>query len=160
MKEKIYKYLLQEQEKITSEKILEKFFYTFNETNPQAEKIVNSILSDDARFLKDESGVWSVKKHEEKQQLNNIVFSIIEFASISVGNKKELPVLVAIAHVQNFKTISKKIYTLDVPLKISNEIQKSRKALISEIEVDGKFFDNLNSIYKRLTNSILITANH
>jgi hypothetical protein len=158
MKEKIYNYLLEEQKKITPGQILEQFFYTSDKSNPQAEKIVYSILSGDSRFVKDDSGEWSVKKQEEKQSLNNVVFSIIDFETIPVGNNKEIPVILAIAQIQNFKTILKKIFTIDIPIKVSNEIKKKRETLISQIKVDGKFITNLNTIYESLTNSILVSS--
>ncbi len=157
MKEKIYKYLLEKHETITPEQILEKFFYTFDKPIPQAEKIVDSILSDDVRFVKEESGFWSVKKQEKKQSLHDIVFSIIEYKTIPINNKKELPVLLAIAQVKNFKPVSKKIFTIDIPIKISNEIQNKRETLISQTEIDGKFLTNLDTIYESLTGSVLVS---
>jgi hypothetical protein len=158
MKEKIYNYLLEEQQTISPGQILEQFFYTLDKSNPQAEKIVNSILSGDSRFVKDDSGEWSVKKQVEKQSLNNVIFSLIDFETIPIGNNKEIPVILAIAQIQNFKIKLKKIFIIDIPIKVSKEIKKKQETLISQIEVDGKFLTNLNTIYESLTNSILISS--
>ena len=60
MREKIYKYLLEEQDSITANQILEKFFFVSDKPISQAEKIVDSILMSDVRFVKEKNGHWTV----------------------------------------------------------------------------------------------------
>jgi len=155
MKEKIYKYLL-EKESLTPVEILEKYFFSFNTSISQADKIVDSLLINDSRFIKNEEGRWSIKRQPEKQSLKDIAFSIIEFKTITIERKKELPILLGVALVKNFTTIFKKIYTVDIPIKISEQIQKIRTAMINGEKIEANFLNNMDLICRELPNSVLV----
>lgn len=85
MKERIYKYLVEQNRTVSSQEIIEKFFHVLNHYPPQLENIVASILKDDPRFVRDQVAEWHVQKKDDGENLADVVFSIIEIESIETS---------------------------------------------------------------------------
>ncbi|HEX9970553.1 MAG TPA: hypothetical protein VGD14_00645, partial [bacterium] len=101
MKEKIYHYLKERDQGVTSQEISEKIFHVLGQYPPELDRIIESMLRDDSRFVRDEIGEWHVNKKDEGESFADIVFSIIEFEFIPIDSKHEVPALLGIARVKN-----------------------------------------------------------
>ena len=77
MKEKIYKYIIEKNSTVTTQEIIEQFFHVYDQYPPQMETIVESMLDNDPRFVRDEIGEWFIPKKHEEQDLAEISFSIV-----------------------------------------------------------------------------------
>jgi len=157
MIEKIYKYLVEKDSKVSTQEIIEKFFHVFNQYPPQMETIVESILKDDSRFVRDEIGEWYIQKKYEKQNLADVVFSIVETEVIPIDSKTEIPVLLGIARVKNMKLISQQIFSLDISDQDFPQLRNKINQLQQNLIVDLVFNRNAEEIYQNLDKTIVIS---
>ena len=113
MKEKIYNYLVDKNKGVPPAEIIEEFFCVSGQYPSQMENVVDSILKNDERFIRDEVGEWSVKKIRQRL-LTDMMFSIIELETVTIDHQRELPLFMGIAQVQNSKMISNHIFSLEI----------------------------------------------
>ena len=157
MKEKIYKYIEEKDKKVSTQEIIEQFFHVYDQYPPQMETIVESMLIDDPRFVRNEIGEWFIQKKHEKQNLTDVTFSIVEIETIPVDSKREVSVLLAIARVKNNKLISQQIYSLEIPVEYSPRLKYQISQLQQEFTTNFSFNQNAAQIYQNLENTILIS---
>ncbi|UCE07298.1 MAG: nucleotide excision repair endonuclease, partial [bacterium] len=157
MKEKIYKYLVENDRKVSTQQIIEKFFHVYDHYPSQMEIIVESMLKDDPRFVHDEIGEWHVQKKHEKENLIDVVFSIVEIEAIPVDSKREIPVLLGIARLKNMKLISQQIFSLDIAAEYSPQLKQRIDNLLADQSPDHIFNQNAEEIYRNLDKTIVMS---
>jgi len=157
MKEKIYKYLAQKKGGVTSKEIIEKFFKISNYHPPQMESIVESMLMEDNRFVRDEIGEWHINEINQEQNLESIIFTIAEFESIPINQKIKMPIMLGILQVQNFKLIYNQLFSLKIPDRVSNLIQQQIDQKLSKISLQFSFTNHAEEIFGQIQQSILIS---
>jgi len=157
MKEKIYKYIVEKDSKVSSQEIIEKFFHVYDHYPSQMETIIESILKDDPRFVHDEVGEWHVQKKHESQNLADVVFSIVEIEAIAIDSKREIPVLMGIAQLKNMKLISQQIFSLDISAEYSPQLKQKIDNLLANQSPDHIFSQNAEEIYRKLDKTIVIS---
>jgi len=157
MKEKIYQYLKAKGQYVTAEELLEQFFHVFNAQPDQMQRIIDSLLNSDPRFVKDEEGKWSVNVRTAPQPLNEKIFSIIEFESITLPGIKAVPLLLGIFQIQNYKIISKQIFEIKNHPGLNSKLESAIHRRSQQLKIYGTLEDNLNDIYHQLENTILVS---
>lgn len=155
MKEKIYKYLADKNKSVPYKEIIEKFFYTSGHYPPQLENIVDNMLNDDDRFIRDGEKEWSVKKIEPRL-LTDMVFSIVELETISIDRKRELPLFVGIAQVQHAQIISNQIFSIDTALNYSQQLKDIIHQRKKALSLKGTLTAHANQIYRSLQQTVLV----
>ncbi len=157
MKEKIFKYIKERDQGVTSQQISEKFFHVLGQYPKGLDHIIESMLQDDPRFVRDEIGEWHVQKKAEGENLADIIFSIIEIESIPIDSKHEVPVLLGIAQVKNEKIISQQIFSLDPPAYVSPQLKSKINQLQNDRVADQTFNRHAEQIYQNLDQTIIIS---
>jgi len=157
MKEKIYHYLKERDQGVTSQEISEKFFHMLGHYPPKLDRIIESILLDDSRFVRDEIGEWHVNKKDEGENLAEIVFSIVEIESIPIDSKNEVPALLGIARVKNEQIISQQFFSFEIPAYYSPQIKNIIDQFQEDLPVYQAFNHSAEIIYQNLQNSIIIS---
>jgi hypothetical protein len=157
MKEKIYKYIVEKDRKVSTQEIIEKFFHVYDHYPPQMETIVESMLNDDPRFVRDEIGEWHVQKKHKSQNLPDVVFSIVEIEAIPIDLKREIPVLLGIAQLKNMKLISQQIFSLDIAAEYSPQLKQRIDNLLADQSPDHIFSQNAEQIYRKLDKTIVVS---
>jgi len=157
MKEKIYKYIIEKNSTVTTQEIIEQFFHVYDQYPPQIETIVESMLKDDPRFVRNEIGEWYIQKKHEQQSLAEISFSIVEIEAIPIDSKREVPVLLGIAPVKNLKLSSLQIFSLEIPAQYSPQLKMKIEQLQENFTVAQAFNRNAEAIYQNLEKTIIIS---
>ncbi len=157
MKEKIYRYIKERDQGVTSREISEKFFHVLGQYPLELDRIIESMLQDDPRFVRDEIGEWHVQQKAECENLADIVFSIIEIESIPIDSKHEVPALLGIVRVKNEKIISHQILSLDTPAQFSPQLKKKINQLQINIAADQTFNRYAETVYQNLDQTIIIS---
>jgi len=158
MKEKIYKYISEKNSKVSTQEIIEKFFHVYNQYPPQIETIVESMLENDLRFVRDKIGQWHVQIKEESQKIFDVIFSIIEMEVIPVDLKNEIPVLLGIAQLRNAKLLSNQIFSFDLlSSQYSSQLKQKINALLTDRKLDQIFSQHAEEIYQNVDKTIVIS---
>ena len=87
LKEKIYSYIKERDQGVPPQEISEKFFHVLGQYPPGMDRIIESILQDDPRFVRDEIGEWHVQKKHVEPSLAEVEFSIAEIESLLIDSK-------------------------------------------------------------------------
>ena len=156
MKDKIYKYLKQKGEKVAPQEIITKIFHTNKKYPRQMEKIVDNLLRNDKRFVRDETGLWGVKERNEDLSLGKLDYIIIDFEYITL-NKQKIPVIFGFAEIRKLKIISKHLFSLKPRPDLNEKLKKDIKYSKQE-NVSAKFEEAVLSNYKFLSESLLIVC--
>ena len=157
MKEKIYKYLFEQQGSVSAEKILEKFFGIYGKPPAIKELIVDSILNGDERFAKDVAGKWTVKKYQPIRNFSNSIFTLIEFDTIQIEKKIELPILFGMLQFINQEIVYKELFDLEMPSNIDLQYRHYIEKKKNEVNATRKLKEEIAEIYRRLQQSILVS---
>ena len=156
MKEKIYKYIVERKRGVPSKEIIEKFFHVLDHYPQQMESIIESMLKDDPRFVRDEVGQWFVQKRYEKQDLTDVVFTIVEFEIVPINQKSKIPVLLGIIQIQNLKLIYNQLFSLEIPADISKQLKQHIDHKVSEISLELSFAKYFDEIYHKLERTVVV----
>jgi hypothetical protein len=156
MKEKIYKYIQEKNQGVASQEISEKFFHLLGQSPPGMNQVIEAMLQDDPRFVRDEIGEWHVREKNSEQSLDEVEFSIVEIEALPIDSKRETPVLLGIALVRNEKIISQQIFSLKIPAQYSPQIQNKINQLHEHLTADQTFNHNAEAIYQNLDKTIII----
>ncbi len=140
MKDKIYKYIADKNTHITPGEILEQFFHTYDNYSPEMDVIVDSLLKNDARFVKDANGKWDIRSAEAEKTLAQEIFSIVGFESIEVNRRGTIPVLMGIAQVKDLKLLDKQLFQLETPYELTRDTWQKIKEIIAD--QTGDIFPN------------------
>lgn len=157
MKEKIYKYLLEKDARVSTEEILEQFFRIYGKQPENRNLIIDSILKDDDRFVKDVDGKWSAKKSSSGDSFSDRIFTIVEFEKMKVEKKFELPFMVGMLQIKNQKIVYKQIFELEIPFNIDEQYKRLIAKKKNILNVTRKLNVEISEIYQRLRQSILIS---
>lgn len=156
MKEKIYNYIKEKDRGVASPEISEKFFHVLGQSPPGMDRIIEAMLQDDPRFVRDETGKWHVQKKTAEQSLAELEFSIVEIETLPIDSKREIPVLLGIALVKNEKIISHQIFSLEIPAQYSSQIKNKINQLQENLTADQPFNCKAEAIYQNLDKTIII----
>lgn len=156
MKEKIYKYIHKRNRNVSTQEIVEQFFHVYSNYPPKMEKIVETILKDDARFVRDEIGEWQVHKDVASGSLSNVVFSIIEIESVAIDPKRKIPFALGITQVKNDRLLSHEIYSLELAADISNQLKNNIIQFYENFAAPA-FIDHIETIFMSLENTIIVS---
>lgn len=158
MKEKIYKYLHDKAGSATTQEIVEQFFRVYGNYPPQMETIVESMLQDDPRFVRDETGEWQVQKKDTVLKLSELIFSILEIESITIDQRREIPLALGIVQVKNDSIILHQIYLLDLSAGFSDQAKNKFNQVTENFAAAPAFADHVAEIYQRLDQTIIVSS--
>ncbi|MCI0493566.1 nucleotide excision repair endonuclease [candidate division KSB1 bacterium] len=157
MKEKIYHYIKERDQGVSSQEISEVFLHVLGQSPLGLDRIIESMLRDDSRFVRDEIGEWHVNKKDEGESFADIVFSIIELDFIPIDSKNEVPALLGIARVKNEHVISHQFFSLEIPAHYSPQIKNTIDQLQEDVPLYQAFNQSAEAIHQNLQKSVIIS---
>lgn len=151
MKEKIYKYLKDEQRSVNSDEILREFFGVRGDYPSQMEAIVVNTIGADQRFIRDETGSWRINDTIKEQKLSEMTFLIAEIVFIPIKKNVLQPALLGLLQLINGKTQPIEYYLFEPHnrIKMSSHADEFRKAI--------SFDENARQLFDRLHESIIVS---
>ena len=157
MKEKIYKYIAEQDSKVSSQDIMENLFCARGSYSIAMETILLTLVNKDNRFIRDESGLWSIKKDKTNISLDEIIFTLIEFEYFKIDTNKKIPFIIGILQFSTKNIIFEKYYSLTIPDFYPPAIKESIKQQSEKYTVSDLFSRKVHEVYSRISNSILMS---
>ncbi|MDZ7333097.1 MAG: nucleotide excision repair endonuclease [candidate division KSB1 bacterium] len=157
MKEKIYQYLKNKAEAVTTNELIRHFFHVPNSYPSQFEMILSSLLKDDPRFIFDSSGYWRIRLQSEQPNLSGMTFSLIDVESIQLSRGHVIPIALGVVLLKDGSELKREIFRLPSQEKYGSQLRRSISVLSNPFATAPRIEQHIDALYQELQNTILVS---
>ncbi|MDZ7377202.1 MAG: hypothetical protein ONB13_11365, partial [candidate division KSB1 bacterium] len=148
MKEKIYQYLKNKAEAVTTNELIRHFFHVPNSYPSQFEMILSSLLKDDPRFIFDSSGYWRIRLQSEQPNLSGMTFSLIDVESIQLSRGHVIPIALGVVLLKDGSELKREIFRLPSQEKYGSQLRRSISVLSNPFATAPRIEQHIDALYQ------------
>lgn len=157
MKEKIYQYLKNRAEAVTTNELIRRFFHVPNSYPPQLEVILYSLLKDDPRFVCDNNGNWRIQLQADQSDLPGMTFSLIDVESLTLSRGQVIPIALGVVLLKDGSELKREIFRLPLREKYGSYLRKSISEFSASFAAAPRIDQHIDLLYQELQNTILVS---